>query len=316
MAQNTFDVIALGLTAVDVLMVRPTTIIPDAKQFVSDLIIQGGAPTGSGASGIAMLGYRAAVVARLGNNTLSDIAREQFRRYHVSLDLVVNDQDSRPAIALVEIDPVTAARTVFINLDNYGYVRPQDIPATKIGAARVLWVDSYDLNATEAALKAASSGCRRVLDFEGGDVDRLRELCALGTDLIFPRECARRITDRDSPQDLLRGLSRYSSGQSVITDGIHGSWALENGNIIHQPAFRVAAVDSTGCGDAFHTGYIVGSLENWPLALRLELGSWLASIVATRVGGRTALPKRGEMSRHFRPDLSAELRLLVEKAGL
>jgi sugar/nucleoside kinase (ribokinase family) len=94
----------------------------------------------------------------------------------------------------------------------------------------------------------------------------------------------------------------------LVTDGIQGSWALdcEAGGIIHQPAFVVDPVDTTGCGDAFHAGYIVGVLEGWPLALRMEFGSLLASRVAGRVGGRTALPNR--KADLIRNDISNNLR--------
>jgi sulfofructose kinase len=312
-----FDVITLGLVAVDVLVLLPEHVHKDDKQFVTDLIIQGGAPTGSAACGVARLGYSTAVVVRLGENTLSDIARDQFRRHGVSLDLAAKDAESRPAIALVEIDALTAARTVFINLDNYGYVHPEDIPRDAIRKARALLVDGYDLDASERALEAAQgSKCRTVLDLESGDAGRLKKLLKLGTDAILPLACARRLSGEEDPAQALKALSKITAAQLVTTDGLHGSWALQEGQVIHQPAFPVKAVDSTGCGDAYHAGYIAGLLEGWDLPTRMEFASWLASLVATRVGGRTALPKRGEMRGHLRPEISPKLKTIVQRIGL
>ena len=113
-----FDVVAVGLDAVDVLVRLPDHVTPDAKHMVKDLLIQGGAPVGTGSAAVAMLGYSTAFVARLGRNTLSEIAIDQFRACGVSTELMVRDEASRPALALVEIDPKTAARTVFVNLDD------------------------------------------------------------------------------------------------------------------------------------------------------------------------------------------------------
>jgi sugar/nucleoside kinase (ribokinase family) len=70
----------------------------------------------------------------------------------------------------------------------------------------------------------------------------------------------------------------------------------------------VHPVDTTGCGDAYHAGYIVGLLEGWPLDLRMEFGSLLASRVAGRVGGRTALPWRKDAPSLIRDDLSPSLK--------
>ena len=58
----------------------------------------------------------------------------------------------------------------------------------------------------------------------------------------------------------------------------------------------VEKIDSTGCGDAYHAGYVVGLLEGWPLEERMEFGTLLASRVIGKVGGRTALPRRKDLA--------------------
>ncbi len=305
-----YDLIAVGLNAVDVLVRLPEPVLHDGKQFVDDLIIQGGAPVGSGCCGVARFGFRVGMVARLGTNTLSAICLEEFRSNGVDAGLIVRDEVSRPAIALVEIDHRTAARTVFIQMDNYGYLQPDDIPGTEIAQARTLLVDSYDLDATETALEAAAgTSCRSILDFESGDPKRLKKLMGKGTDCLFPLAAARELAGMPEPGDVLRALGDLCPGQVVVTDGRHGSWALDcdSGGIIHQQAFVVEPVDTTGCGDAFHAGYIVGLLEGWPLELRMEFGSLLASRVAGRVGGRTALPWRKDAPTMIRGDISSAL---------
>jgi len=314
--RETFDLIAVGLNAVDVLVRLPLGIKRDDKQFVDDLLIQGGAPMGSSSAAVARMGYRTAFVARLGENTLSLISLEQYRHSGVSTELVVRDRDSRPAIALVEIDPVTSARTVFIQMEKYGYLQPGDIPTGDISRAGVLLVDSYDLDATEVALEAAKgTACRTVLDFESGDRERLIRLLSLGTDPILPLAAAQNLTGRDEAEETVRALADLSPGQVVITDGINGSWAwdraLEQSH--HQPAFKVEAKDSTGCGDAFHAGYTIGLLEGWDLALRMEFGSLLASRVATEVGGRTALPFRTEVEGLIQPEISPQLAIRLRQ---
>ena len=305
-----FDVIAVGLNAVDVLVRLPEKVIPDTKHMVEELMIQGGAPVGTGSSAVAMLGYSTAFVGRLGRNTLSEISIDQFKKYRVSADLLVRDDVSRPALALVEIDPVTAARTVFVNLDDYGFLRREDIPSEIIRSARVLMVDSYDLNASEWALEAArGSDCRTVIDFESGDTARMRKLLALGTDIILPLECGRQLSGKDSPDEVLRELSKITGGRLLVTDGANGSWALENGAVIHQPAMPVGRkVDSTGCGDAYHAGYIVGLLEDWTIRERMEFGTLLASCVIGKVGGRTALPSRKDLASLAGEGISGPLR--------
>ena len=304
-----FDVIAIGLNAVDVLVRLPQTVVPDTKHIVKELMIQGGAPMGTGSSAVAMLGYSTAFVGRVGHNTLSEISLDQFKHYGVSVELMVRDETSRPAVALVEIDPRTASRTVFVNLDDYGFLRREDIPVEAVRSAKVLMVDSYDLNATEWALKAAQgSGCRTMLDFESGDTERMRELLALGRDIILPLECASQLSGKKSPEEALIELSKLTHGQLITTDGAHGSWGLKGDSVVYQPAFPIAEkIDSTGCGDAYHAGYVAGLLEGWPLEERMEFGTWLASRVIAKVGGRSALPKRADLAALVSDGLSCSL---------
>ncbi len=310
-----YDLVALGLNTVDVLVRLPPQIKKDDKQMVADLIIQGGAPAGSGACGVAHFGYDVAFVARIGKGTLTSINIEEFHRNGVRTDLFIRDEDSRPAIALVEIDPATAGRTVFIQMDHYGYLRPDDIPVEAIRASRALLVDSYDLDATEAALRAAAgTKCRTILDFESGDPERTKSLLAFGTDPILPLGWARKLTGQDRAEAVVHALSRMTSGQVIVTDGRHGSWAWDrqSRSVRHQPAFQVESIDSTGCGDAYHAGYTIAVLERWSLALGMEFGALLAAKVATKVGGRTALPWRKDARSLLHPAVSSELRTLIE----
>ena len=59
----------------------------------------------------------------------------------------------------------------------------------------------------------------------------------------------------------MQELTTMTKGQLVVTEGILGSWALTPQGVIHQKAFPVEAIDTTGCGDAFHGAYAVGLLE-------------------------------------------------------
>lgn len=310
-----FDVMALGLNAVDVLVRLPEEVRHDTKHLVEELMIMGGAPVGTGSCAISRLGYRTAFVGRLGQNTLSAISIEEFQKYGVDTSRIVRDRDSRPAIALVEIDPVTAARTVFVNLDQYGFVRPEDLPAEDLRSARLVWMDSYDLDATENALRLLEgSGVSTLLDFESGDSERLLRLMRLGSDIVIPLECATQVTGESDPESAVTALGRDLPGQMVVTDGARGSWAWTGEDVHHQPAYPVETViDTTGCGDAYHAGYAAGLLEGFPLELRMELGTLLASAVLAKVGGRSALPTWNDLPELFRPETSPELRAALQK---
>ena len=305
-----FDVIGVGLNIIDLLFLSPENVVHDSKQFVKDLVMQGGAPIGSGISALGRMGYKSAFVAKMSKGVLSDISLGEFRNNNLAIDFVVTDKNSQPAIAIVAIDEKTSARTVYVSMNNYGYLKKKDIPVQAIKDARLLMVDSYDFDATEIALKAAkNTNCRTLVDFEYGDKERTLKLIGMATDIILPLECARRLTNKKKPEDTLKALSKYTKGQLIVTDGKNGSWALTDEGVIHQDIVKEKqAVDSTGCGDAFHAGYGIGILEGWDLKTRMECGAWLASIVITKLGGRTALPFKKDIPKLVGKNISKNLR--------
>jgi sugar/nucleoside kinase (ribokinase family) len=63
--------------------------------------------------------------------------------------------------------------------------------------------------------------------------------------------------------------------------------ALNQGRLIRRPAYPVAAVDTTGCGDVFHAGFICGLIKGWTVDRSLD---WAASRVSLKLGGRAGIP--------------------------
>ncbi|MDR1280064.1 MAG: PfkB family carbohydrate kinase [Opitutaceae bacterium] len=309
---SAFDVVVLGMNVVDILTEVPATITPDAKHEVAQILVQGGGPASTAACQLAALGWRTAFVGRHGVNTISAISEAGFARCGVHADLFLRDDPAaQPAVAIVEVDRARQQRTVFYSMAGCRKLTAADVPAESIRAARALLVDGYEAEASLAALRIAQkAGTRSVLDLEAGEPAMLRELLALGADAILPIAAARALTGAESPGDALRGLAQWTTAQLLVTDGSRGSWALDTvtGAVLHQPAFPVAVVDTTGCGDCYHAAWLSATLSGWALPLRMEFASWTAACVAEALGGRTRLPTRAALAARDPSMLSPALR--------
>ena len=68
----------------------------------------------------------------------------------------------------------------------------------------------------------------------------------------------------------------------VVTRGLEGSTLYSNSGKVHQPAFPVKTVDTTGAGDSFLAGFLTGyALGIAPGKVLLEIGARWASLMVT-----------------------------------
>ncbi len=292
------DVICSGLNVVDLLVEIPETIATGGKTECKKIVIQGGAPAGNAACALATLGHSTAFLGYFGDNTLSNIAKTELEKHGVSSTLFKQKEHATPAIAIVQID-TKGERTVLYSMNNYTPFDPKDIDETTISKAKLILVDGYDIAINTYLLELAKKHqILSVLDLENSDEESMKKMISLTTNAILPLNAAQILTNKQSAQDCLFELKKITTAQLIITDGENGAFALENNTIIHQPAFKVKVVDTTGCGDSYHASYASALLQGMNLIERMEYASYYASQIAQHFGGRTHLPNRQFMNKN------------------
>jgi ribokinase len=140
-----------------------------------------------------------------------------------------------------------------------------------------------------AAAVAHEAGVEVVVD-AGSMRDGMLELARSSGHFIASETFLRAFAPNAPPLEGCRRLAELGPPVVAITLGRRGHVALAEGREIERPAHLVEAVDTTGCGDVFHAGYIYGLLQAWDVEQRLEFASWAASMVALRLGGRAGIP--------------------------
>lgn len=105
-----------------------------------------------------------------------------------------------------------------------------------------------------------------------------------------------RITGQTEPEAILEQMhARFPSAQVVLTLGAQGSLYSFQGKRIHQPAYRVTAVDTTGAGDTF-TGYLLaGMARGEDMTQCMKEAAMASAIAVTRQGAASSIPTRDEV---------------------
>ena len=83
-------------------------------------------------------------------------------------------------------------------------------------------------------------------------------------------------------------------GRVVMTHGKHGAYYADaQGNAVHQPGFRVNAVDSTGAGDTFNGA--LAAFWHLGVAEAIRRANAAGALSVTHVGAQSGMPTLAEL---------------------
>lgn len=104
------------------------------------------------------------------------------------------------------------------------------------------------------------------------------------------------ITGCSKPGDIISSLLRdYADARIVLTLGADGAIYADRDNYLHQPIFKVDAVDTTAAGDTFTGYFLAGLMEGMNIRDVLRLSAKASSIAVTRKGAIPSIPYRKEV---------------------
>lgn len=94
----------------------------------------------------------------------------------------------------------------------------------------------------------------------------------------------------------IKKLRNYYSNNIIITLGENGSiYIVNNDKIIKVPSYDVKSVDSTGAGDAFIGGFVLGLIEGRNIKECVMWGNAAGSITTTKLGAQSSFPDKEEL---------------------
>lgn len=103
------------------------------------------------------------------------------------------------------------------------------------------------------------------------------------------------VNDIETAKMGLKRLKHKNAKNIIVTLGEKGSVYNMGSEIIHEPAMKVKAVDSTAAGDTFIGAVAVALLEGKNIREAVAFGTKASSIVVTRMGAQTSIPTREEV---------------------
>ncbi|RMH03387.1 MAG: ribokinase [Planctomycetota bacterium] len=103
------------------------------------------------------------------------------------------------------------------------------------------------------------------------------------------------------PAELAARLRRLGPSRVVVTLGGEGAVWRDGEGAIHQPPFRVEALDATAAGDAFTGAFAAELAAGAGPAAALRLACAAGALACTVPGAQPSLPRREAVLRRFAP---------------
>lgn len=274
------------------------------KVELDDLIIEFGGGGVNPAVSFARQGFNTAAVVKVGDDYVGRQVVENMKNSGVK-PLASKDKKEKTAYSSIILMP-SGERTILLyrgaaekmtNSDipfsklkaKWGYISPSNIPFSVIEKA----VDVLKKNGAKVAMNPSGSYIEMGLT-------KLKNIFRKLDVVIMNREEAAEFTGvkYGDERGIFRKFDKVIDGIAVMTEGKRGSIVSDGRYIYRAGVYKdKGAVDRTGAGDAFGSGFVAGLMQKNEISWALKLASANATSVIEEIGaqpgilGKTALRK-------------------------
>jgi sugar/nucleoside kinase (ribokinase family) len=240
---------------------------------------------------LAGMGIETRLIIPVGDDIFGGSFRATVPAPHLHVEFV--DSPLPTSTSLVAVDE-HGERTMLHNIGADASITAEAIEARlvsdflHVGGALVLpGLDDPD-GAPLAGLfeRAKAKGLHTSLDVVHDSTGQWhRVLPALRhTDLFIPSLAeVVGITGVSDPAAAATTLRELGVGFAIVTDGPRGAWVNHDDFVGHIPAFEVDTIDTTGAGDSFTGGVLIGLLHGLGAEESARLGAAMGALCTTTI---------------------------------
>jgi ribokinase len=284
-----FDVITIGSATQDVYLVSkdfrvvrdrrsPTGVSEEfsfgSKVELDDLLQEVGGGATNAAVTFRRQGLRTACVCKVGTDPAGDDVVRTLRSYKVDPRFVIRDHGDRTAFSALFLGG-DGERTALVYRGASADFSARDIPWARL-QSRWFYISSLGGNLKflrRAIAHAHRTGARVAVNPGKAELTQAaaRVVLRQADVLLLNREEAE-LLFRTRGSKLPRAIAKWRQGIVVVTDGAKGSWTVTPTGAWRLRIKPVRAVDTTGAGDAFGSGFVAALAkrpQDIPSALRL-----------------------------------------------
>jgi len=299
------DIVNVGITTVDIIGRTIDDYPPPGglRTFESLTITTGGNATNCSIA-MAKMGIPCEIIIKVGRDALGEFVRNECLKYGIGTTGLIESEDSHTPFTFVSVFS-SGERSFFHTVGTNGTLCLDDIRLDVVRRAKILFVTgamvmpTLDGEQTARLLaEAQKAGARTLLDtvyLDSAPQKRWQEVILPALPYLdyfvpsMPEACA--ITGEDSPQAMARFFQARGCRNAVIKMDRRGAFCRDAAGVeTLVPAYRVDnVVDTTGAGDCWCAGFIVGLYQGQSMPEAAALGNAVAAHCIQAAGAATGI---------------------------
>lgn len=268
------------------------------QKTMKELSIVSGGSACNTIVGIGRLGGQARFIGKRGDDDMGMLFEAELIKSNVEPMLFTSPSPTGRVLSIITPD---AQRSMFTYLGASSEILPHELDAKCFADAAVVHVEGYLLfnpdlitRSLEAAKNAGAIVSLDLASFTIVEESKLllEKLTRDFVDILIANEDEAKVfTGYTDEKDAVKALSEYAE-IAVLKVGKRGSYVSNNGEIIDiEPKGTGEAVDTTGAGDLWASGFLFGLVNGYPIEKCGELGSSCGYEVCQVIGAN--IPEHG-----------------------
>ncbi|MCA9365086.1 MAG: carbohydrate kinase family protein [Candidatus Moranbacteria bacterium] len=275
-----------------------------AKIYVEDRVECVGGCAANVATGIALLGTKTIINSIIGSDQTGEWLKEELEEKGVSIQNLQRANEKKSDLSMIVVDQRSGQRTIFVSRDVGEKLRVQENMLPKTSHAYIASLHGeWESNIQQILLYKERTGTKII--YNPGqhnihqNVKKVLEMIAQ-TDMLFinkdealeilsQQNDQEELKKQNDPQFLTNQLRILGTKMVIMTDGQNGAWAHDGQTFYTACCLSHTAIDATGAGDSFLSGFVGAILKEKTPDQALQWGTANATSVVQKYGATPGL---------------------------
>ena len=268
-------------------------------------------PGGSGANiaaNCSMLKLKSAYIGILGNDFSAQICLSDMQKRGVDLSHVKQTDTDKTAFSVILRTEWGKDRSILAYKGANNLLQPSDVKEELFqGIKAFAWTSLTTENGCQAIEKALS-----LTKNNGGKIfaapsmsiiknnPKWAKILISNSDVVsLNKEEAKEFTKENDTIHMIHKFHDLGVNLISITDGPEGSIISDGQKIVNSNVYQGKVEDTTGAGDAFLSGILISTLNNFSLEKTSKIATAMSFLECKEIGVREGLPNSLEELEHF-----------------